>query len=76
MSNKEENDVRSLYENPWIKKSPIFERHYNSMNPWFYWVFKKSYFFSFPYITPEGEQKGEQILHRKKVIKSTFDNLK
>ena len=26
--------------------------------------------------TSKGEQKGEQILQRKKVIKSTFDNLK
>ena len=28
------------------------------------------------YISLKGEHKGEQILHRKKVIKSTFDNLK
>lgn len=38
--------------------------------------FKKSVNFIKCYISLKGEHKGEQILHRKKVIKSTFDNLK
>ncbi|HEM4556335.1 TPA: hypothetical protein U1Z93_000089 [Streptococcus suis] len=59
-----------------ILKTYNFICLYNSLTLDITDFLRKLYFFIFPYVPSRSEQKGEQISQRKKVIKSTFDNLK
>ncbi|WP_074414845.1 hypothetical protein [Streptococcus suis] len=56
----------NYYENPWFKVLLFFICLYNSLTLDITDFLRKNYFFIFPYVPPQGEQKGEQILQIKK----------